>query len=185
MAHRVEDYDAVTDHQKKVLFPLLQSELDGSEASVLDFGCGPGRFTAALAELVDGKATGVDITSELLALAPKLPSVKYECIDTATLPFPDSSFDVVWSCLVLGGIPDGLVEQSISEIQRVLKPNGLFFFVENTEAAANMKYWFFRSKEAYLQLADFSRPRVVGQYADAGQTISVFAGRKANSHALK
>lgn len=178
MAHGEEEFDAVTDYQKQLLFPLLKSELNGSEATMLDFGCGPGRFTSGLAELIGGSAIGVDITPELLELAPKSPSVSYQCIGTGTLPFPDSSFDVVWSCLVLGAIPDGQVEQSIAEIERVLRPGGLFFYVESTANAANLHYFYFRDEDTYIRLAAFCNPRKLGNYEDMGQTITIFAGKK-------
>lgn len=178
MAHGEEEFDVVTAYQKQLLFPLLKSELNGSEAIILDFGCGPGRFTSGLAELIGGTVIGVDITPELLYLAPKSPSVSYQCIGIGTLPFPNASFDVVWSCLVLGGIPDGQIEQSLAEFERVLRPGGLFFYVENTVNVASADYWFFRDEDTYIQLAAFCNPRKLGNYEDMGQTITIFAGRK-------
>jgi ubiquinone/menaquinone biosynthesis C-methylase UbiE len=55
-------------HTKEILFPLLQSQLTGTECNLLDFGCGPGRFTTDLAELISGKAVGVDVVPDLLCL---------------------------------------------------------------------------------------------------------------------
>lgn len=179
MAHGREQFHAVTDHQKQFLFPLLKSRLNGTEALALDFGCGPGRFTAGLAELIGGSAIGVDITPELLELAPRSPSASYQLIGAGALPFADGCFDVVWSCLVLGGIPDGQVEQSIAEIARVLRPGGLFFFVENTARQANASYWFFRDENVYVRMAGFCQPEVLGRYQDIGEKITIFAGRKA------
>jgi len=178
IAHGEDQFDSVTDFQQKTLFPLLNAELVGSEKVVLDFGCGPGRFTRGLSELIDGHAVGVDITPELLELAPKSPNVLYQCIDSGILPFPDFSFDVVWSCLVLGGIPDDHIQKTISEIERVLRPQGLFFYAENTSKAANSGYWFFRDENNYIRLGSFCKSRVIGSYEDMGQTITVFAGRK-------
>lgn len=178
VAHGEEAYDSVTDYQKQLLFPLFKSELSGAESVILDFGCGPGRFTIGFAELIGGSAIGVDITPELLKIAPISHSVSYQCIETGPLPFPDSSFDIVWSCLVLGGIPDGQIEQSIAEIDRVLRPGGLFFYVENTANAASSDYWFFRDEDTYLSLTTFCKPRKLGHYEDMGQTITIFAGKK-------
>ncbi|MBV5330021.1 MAG: class I SAM-dependent methyltransferase [Chlorobium sp.] len=178
IAHRDQEFDAVTDYQKQLLFPLLKIKLNGSETNTLDFGCGPGRFTSGLAELIGGSVIGVDITPELLKLAPEFPFVSYKCIETGVLPFCDSSFDVVWSCLVLGGIPNKHIEQSIAEIERVLRPGGLFFYVENTAKAANTEYWFFRDKDTYIHLAAFCKPQMLGHYVDMGQEITIFAGNK-------
>lgn len=178
MAHGEDEFDEVTDHQKNILFPLLKSLLNNREKLVLDFGCGPGRFTGGLAQLVNGEAIGVDITPELLALAPELPATSYQCIPPDKLPFADGSFDVVWSCLVLGGIPDEEISKTIAEIERVLKPDGLFFFVENTANIPNATHWFYRDSATYVQLARFCRPEILGCYEDMGQTITIFAGRK-------
>jgi SAM-dependent methyltransferase len=178
MVHGIDAYESVTDFQKKLLFPLLKSKLNGKESLVLDFGCGPGRFTHGLAELIDGRVVGVDITPELLEIAPESPLISYQCIGTDVLPFPDSSFDVVWSCLVLGGIPSEKIEQSIAEIDRVLRPGGLFFYVENTANTASSNYWFFRDEDTYIRLAKFCNPIKLDHYEDVGQTITIFSGRK-------
>jgi len=177
IAHGEDQFDNVTEHQKRLLFPLLKTELNGSEKLLLDFGCGPGRFTWGLAKLINGDVVGVDITSMLLELAPKSSHVTYQCIETNILPFPDSSFDVVWSCLVLGGIPDDNILQTIDEIKRVLKQGGLFFFIENTSSKKNTDYWFYRDEKDYIRLAKFCNPKALSYYEDLGEKITIFSGR--------
>lgn len=180
LGHAEEAFDEVTRYQKDILFPLLELQLNHQEKLALDFGCGPGRFTVELAEIIKGEAIGVDISSELFEFAPTSAAVSYRSITTDILPFADASFDVAWSCLVLGGVPDSDISKTISEIERVLRPNGLFFYVENTEKVANTPYWFFRKQETYIRLAKFCNPKVLGSYKDMGQTITIFAGRKVN-----
>jgi SAM-dependent methyltransferase len=178
LAHNEREYDTVTVYQKQILFPLLSSQLNGSESIALDFGCGPGRFTRELAQLINGTVVGVDIAPELLKMAPTTLNVTFACIGTDIIPFHDASFDIVWSSLVLGGIPDERIEQSIAEIERILRPGGLFFFVENTAKLVNTTYWFFRDEGTYVRLAAFCNPEVLGRYEDIGQPISIFAGKK-------
>jgi SAM-dependent methyltransferase len=178
MAHREGEFDEVTDRQRNILFPLLSSQLNGREKSALDFGCGPGRFTGGLAQLIEGEAIGVDITPALLALAPESPATSYQCIPPGRLPFANDSFDVVWSCLVLGGISDDELPGTIAEIERVLKPGGLFFFAENTSDTPDAAHWTFRAPAAYVRLAGFCDPEILGSYQDVGETITIFAGRK-------
>jgi SAM-dependent methyltransferase len=60
LGHKHEEEAAVTAAQKESLLPMLRSRLRGDEKIVLDYGCGPGRFTAALAETIHGRAIGVD-----------------------------------------------------------------------------------------------------------------------------
>lgn len=178
LAHNDEEYEAVTSQQQLLLFPLLKTQLTGSECLVLDFGCGPGRFTAGLSECINGTVIGIDIAPELLDIAPRAANVNYVCIGIESIPFPDSTFDVVWSCLVLGGIPKERITHTLSEISRVLKPEGLFFFVENTAQGVEAYHWFYRDENEYVKLTSFCSTRVIGRYDDAGQQISIFAGRK-------
>lgn len=178
MAHREEEFEVITNYQKQLLLPLLKSQLNGSETIGLDFGCGPGRFTSDLAELICGTAIGVDITPELLEIAPQSSSVSYLTIGTDALPFPDSSFDIIWSCLVLGGIPETRILKTIAEIERVLRPGGLFFYVENVARVNSTSYWFFRNEDTYIQMTAFCQPKVLGLYEDMGQPIAIFSGRK-------
>lgn len=186
LAHPEDEYDAVTLRQQQILFPLLKQELRGYEHSLLDFGCGPGRFTGGLAELIDGRAVGVDIVPELLRIAPTSPRVEYRVMEAGgALPFEDASFDIVWSCLVLGGIPEGELHRALAEIDRVLMPGGLFFFAEGTAQQAGSAHWFFRDEARYRDLARFCAPRVIGRYEDVGEAITVFCGRKSGGDTVQ
>jgi SAM-dependent methyltransferase len=49
------------------------------------------------------------------------------------LPFPDASFDVVLTTLVLCSVRDAI--KTLAEIRRVLKPNGAFVYIEHVAAA--------------------------------------------------
>lgn len=179
LAHDEDAFEAVTLRQRQILFPLLQKELTGRESRVLDFGCGPGRFTGGLAELIGGEAVGVDIVPELLHFAPVSPRTEYRVIQAGgALPFADASFDIVWSCLVLGGIPEQDLQRALAEIDRVLRPGGLFFFAEGTAQKASSAHWFFRDEASYLGFARFCTPRVIGSYEDVDEAITVFCGRK-------
>ena len=103
LSHKPQEYDAVTAEQKRILLPLFAAQLRGDERTVLDFGCGPGRFTASLAEAVQGSAVGVDISEELLKLAPQASNVTYRTIPRGVILPGDLSYDVAWVCLSSGG----------------------------------------------------------------------------------
>jgi ubiquinone/menaquinone biosynthesis C-methylase UbiE len=97
------------------------------EERALDFGCGAGRLTIALADRV-GRAVGVDISEPMLAKARELDSagrcvfVRNERADLAR--FEDDSFDVVMSSLVLQHLPQDLARGYLAEMVRVLRPGG-------------------------------------------------------------
>jgi ubiquinone/menaquinone biosynthesis C-methylase UbiE len=92
---------------------------------ILDAGCGDGRLAINLASR-GATVYGIDGSSEMLALA-ELRSencpVKFMLADlTAPLPFPDNSFDIVVSNMVLTDIPR--IDFAISEFARLLTDGG-------------------------------------------------------------
>lgn len=177
IAHRDEEYEAITAWQKSTLFPLLKAQLNGSERLVLDFGCGPGRFTPGLADLVGGRAIGMDPIAALLELAPADPRVEYKLLRHGRIPLPDRSVDVLWICLVLGVIRGRKLRDTLRELRRVVAPGGLVFLVENTTAKPSLKQIEFRSVAEYAKLVDFAQLQHLHDYEDLGETISVLAGR--------
>ena len=57
-------------------------------------------------------------------------AVTFEIASAQKLPFPDASFDVVLSSLMLHHLPDPQREQAVSEMRRVLSPSGRLMIVE-------------------------------------------------------
>jgi ubiquinone/menaquinone biosynthesis C-methylase UbiE len=93
---------------------------------VLEIGCGLGTDGAQFAE-AGADYTGVDLTEAAVDLARKrfelfdLPG-SFQTADAENLPFPDNSFDVVYSHGVLHHTPD--TQKAIQEVHRVLRPGG-------------------------------------------------------------
>jgi ubiquinone/menaquinone biosynthesis C-methylase UbiE len=91
--------------------------------SVLELGCGPGRYVALLAQL-GHRVVGVDPVSY-----PTWPLIQMHLavdlrsgIKAEELPFPDAHFDHVACLGALLYFPDD--KQALREIRRVLKPGG-------------------------------------------------------------
>jgi ubiquinone/menaquinone biosynthesis C-methylase UbiE len=177
IAHEDAEYEQITSWQKSILFPLLQAQLNGSERVVLDFGCGPGRFTPGLARLVGGRAIGVDPIGALLELAPADPRVEYRLLRHGRIRVTDHSVDLLWICLVLGVIRGRKLHDTLQELRRVVAPGGLVFLVENTTAKPSRKQIEYRSVAEYTKLVDFAQLQHLHDYEDLGETISVLAGR--------
>jgi ubiquinone/menaquinone biosynthesis C-methylase UbiE len=95
---------------------------------VLDFGCGAGRLTQALARHFDD-AVGVDVSAPMVKRARmedtygRCRFVHNERADLAV--FDDASFDVAYSSLVLQHIPTALAMGYLSEMMRVVVPGGV------------------------------------------------------------
>lgn len=175
--HPDSDYDAVTEKQKRELYPHLVRLLRGDEKLVVDFGCGPGRFTRDLAALTGGRAIGLDIVRTYLHLAPRDERVDYRLMGEGAIDLPDGCADVVWVCLVLGAIAAPTLSRSVAEITRVLKSGGLLFLVENTSPMPDSEHWTFRSAAEYRAMFPSVALERQHDYEDRGERISVLAGR--------
>lgn len=179
LGHSEMELDSVTRYQMQVLFPILRRHLKGNEKILLDFGSGPGRFTPALAELINGRAIGVDPVQRFLDMAPRTERVEYRLLENGRIPLPDNSVDVVWVSLVLTAIPDrAALRQSVAEIERVLRDGGLLFLVENTHQRPNLPHLAYRPIEFYASLFPSIPLQHEGDYYDLEERISILVGRK-------
>lgn len=99
----------------------------------LDFGCGAGRLTQAMAAHFE-EAHGVDASPTMVELArthnPHGARCTYHHVDRPPLPFPDGRFDFVLSVLTLQHIPPRPARRYIAELLRVLAPRGTLVFQE-------------------------------------------------------
>ena len=106
------------------LFPSLRPGV-----RVLDCGCGPGTITLGLARLVDpGEVVGLDQEISQIEIARKSSAamglnVRFEAGSIYRLPFPDCSFDVVFSHALFEHLHDPLA--ALAELHRVLRTGGL------------------------------------------------------------
>jgi len=67
-------------------------------------------------------------------------AVDYKVLNGESLPMSDASFDSVVCTWTLCSIP--LVEQAISEVHRLLKPKGKFYFIEHgLSQDSNVEVW--------------------------------------------
>jgi len=99
---------------------------------VLDFGCGAGRVTRALAG-VFGEVHGVDISGEMIKIARKslkdLPNVKVHHSNGGHLDVLDGFFDFAFAFSVFHHVPSkDAIADCIAEVGKHLRPGGLFKF---------------------------------------------------------
>lgn len=99
-------------------------------ARVLDAGCGSGRVALAVKfRSPDAEVIGLDGDPHILTLARRKAArrnldVKFFEGFIETVPFPDGSFDLVFSILVLHHLPEEAKVQACREMFRVLRPGG-------------------------------------------------------------
>ena len=124
------EFFRVFDHLRNLVEPV-DKNFGFEGKSVLDFGCGTGALSIAIA-LRGAKVTGVDPT-QLSLEACKYRAQYFQIEDSFTpqlvsstpeLPFDDKSFDIVISNSVMEFIPFNRKEYVV-ELLRLVKPSGL------------------------------------------------------------
>lgn len=99
----------------------------------LDFGCGAGRLTQALATHYE-KVIGLDISEPMLATARRLDRsggrAVFQHNATADLSvIPSASIDLVFTSIVLQHVPPDAAKSYLLEFGRVLRPGGAAIIV--------------------------------------------------------
>jgi ubiquinone/menaquinone biosynthesis C-methylase UbiE len=139
-------YDLMVWFSDKLLFRGKLRELGYKTAdlaqlqpgeTVLDVGCGTGTLALIAKERVGetGRVCGIDPGPRQIARARakaarrSLP-IDFEMGVIEQLPFPDQSFDVVLSTMMMHHLPDDLKHQGLTEIARVLKSGGRLVIVD-------------------------------------------------------
>ena len=107
--------------------------------TVLDVGCGTGTLALEVQRHVGraGRVVGIDPSSEQIARARakavrRNVPVEFQVGVIEQLAFPDQTFDVVLSTLMMHHLPASLKRQGLVEIARVLKPGGRLIIADFT-----------------------------------------------------
>lgn len=105
----------------------------GKGKRVLDFGCGTGRSTRFLQNL-GFNVVGADINAAMLEQAQRVANTEYYLLDSTNLPFPKTSFDIVFQSFVLLEYPSiSQMIETFKEFNRVLNDHGTMIVVTGSE----------------------------------------------------
>ncbi len=135
--------DSQAFYEDPVVEEMVRHADFGTAESVVEFGCGTGRFAERL--LTDhlwpgARYWGCDISETMVSLARErvLPfGFRAEVVRTdggTSLPLPDGGADRFVSNFVLDILPDREIDQVVEEARRVLKQGGLIGLVSLTQA---------------------------------------------------
>lgn len=132
----MKSYEAEIAGYKTELF----AELKGKAEQVLEIGIGTGPNLRYYAADSGVRVFGVDPIMKMekyaraAAVAAGLPLSNFEFIHAVgeAIPLEDASVDAVVGTLVLCSVKD--VDNTLKEIKRVLRPGGLYLFVEHVAA---------------------------------------------------
>lgn len=113
---------------------LIGRLTSGRKLQILNIGAGGGH--GFLNEL--GQVTAIDLSLASLLKAQEIYEACYQA-DVQQIPFPDQSFDLVFSAHLLGHIPHEQKTRVIEEIYRVTKPGG--FSLHSIECEADNRMY--------------------------------------------
>ncbi len=113
-------------------FAYLETECGSlSNRSVLDLGCGRGRWAREYA-CRGARVTGVDISPDAIeVLSREMPGHRFLCQDITRLVVPKESFDVVNSVTVLQHLPEEGQRIVLRLVSSCLKHGGYLVLLEN------------------------------------------------------
>ncbi|GAB3053870.1 class I SAM-dependent methyltransferase [Intrasporangium mesophilum] len=133
-----------------VIETAMRSIRDWAGGDVVDIGCGTGFHLPYFAETARSVA-GVEPHPPLASLAAQrvsgMPSVSVREEGAAAIGVPDASFDVAharWAYFFGPGCEPGL-----DELDRVMRPGGVAFVVDNDATRSTFGQWFRRALPSY------------------------------------
>lgn len=138
---------------------VLKLVADQKPKTILDIATGTGDLAILMAETSAEKIIGLDISKGMLEIGNKKIkeknlSDKIELIigDSENMPFPDNHFDAITVSFGIRNFEN--LEKGLSEIYRVLKPNGIFVILE-TSVPTKFPY-----KQGYFCYTKFILPLI-------------------------
>jgi len=124
MATGEAEVEVVMEHLARI------GHLPDFRGAALDFGCGVGRLTQALARRF-ASSVGVDISREMIDKADKInqfADCKYLVHTDVRLPFAERTFAFIYSNIVLQHVPARYSKEYLREFVRVLATDGVLVF---------------------------------------------------------
>lgn len=136
---------------------VIQLVKDTGAKHILDVATGTGDLAIAMAHKEVDKIIGLDISKGMLSvgakkIAKKNLSDKIEMVqaDSEDMPYEDNTFDAITVAFGVRNFEN--LEKGLSEIKRVLKPNGLFVVLETSVPTK------FPFKQGYKLYSNFILP---------------------------
>jgi SAM-dependent methyltransferase len=134
--------------------------LDGRmRGALLDAGCGTGGFLGWAQESgVFIRLAGIDLSVEAIELAREaVPAAELHAAPLDRIPFGDEEFDLAVSLDVLQHVPEGLLDASLKELRRVLRPGGALLVRTNGDRRPRRVRDDWRTYDAATLAADLRR----------------------------
>jgi SAM-dependent methyltransferase len=117
-------------------FWLRRTHPDFAPKAILDLGCSVGHQTLPWKRAYpEARVTGIDVAAPCLSYAHARAEAQgveahFVQANATALPFPDQSFDLVYSSMFLHELPLKDIHKVFAEARRLLKPGGLMLHYE-------------------------------------------------------
>lgn len=185
--NRVISWGIDTKWRKKVVKQVLDTEPE----SILDIATGTGDLAISFAGSNVKKIVGLDLSEGMLSIARKKvvekkisEKITFVQGDSENLPFEDNSFDAVTVSFGVRNFEN--LEKGLSEIYRVLNPEGIFVILETsvpTKFPFKQGYYIYTKGILPLIGKIFSKDKVAYRYLS--ESASVFPHGEALNNILK
>ena len=198
---RDKDFFQTGDLEVGKLLELIKSKNLGiKKERALDFGCGVGRTTQALAKYFN-EAYGVDISEKMILAAKDIHRKNKKLIFSQNRKnnlkcFNDNQFDLVFSVIVLQHIPSQeQIKKFLEEFIRVLNPRGILYFQlpsirnynwlkEKLLKLRGFLYYFFTNRMGLSKFFCYQKlklaPFMHMTHIDSNEIIKIFKESKMN-----
>lgn len=115
----------------------LSNHLPNEQVRVLDVCCGTGNSSIAICKKnTNNTVIGIDMSRDMLKVAKNkamknnFNNISFKEMNATKIDFPSNSFDVVTISLAFHEMPQELIVSILTEISRVLKPDGKFYIID-------------------------------------------------------
>ncbi|MCF8297320.1 MAG: class I SAM-dependent methyltransferase [Saprospiraceae bacterium] len=130
----------------KLYVDYFNQNIPADNSSILDIGCGGGKFIKFLSEINSTYSlTGIDHSHEMVALSKKINTKSIDKKQTTILqysiseiPFDNNTFDLVTAFETIQFWPD--IDNSFLKISKLLKNTGCFLII-NYYPSEGSKWW--------------------------------------------
>lgn len=152
---------------------------------VLDVGCGTGTLIMFITRMHPGvEVVGLDPDPKALARARRKAEragvpVRLDRGFSDDMPYPEASFDRVFSSFMFHHLPGEQKRGTLREIRRVLKPGGSLCLLDFARPASQHGNALARWLHSHQMLDDNDERRVLAMMADAGFADPKIVGRSA------
>jgi ubiquinone/menaquinone biosynthesis C-methylase UbiE len=152
---------------------------------VLDIGCGTGALVTLIKRLhSDVDVVGLDPDPKALARARRKAeraavTIQLDQGFSDELPYPDASFDRVFSSFMLHHLQAGEKEKTLREVRRVLIPGGSLHLLDFGGPESGQNGFLSRLFHSSHTLKDNSDSRIIALMSQAGLANPKVVGRRA------